>query len=306
MSHGHFGVDFASSDLGLLDRAIAAYGPVSWVGQYLPVYPTNAARVAAIHARGAATLPIWNKDQTGSRTPGPFEWGHADALEAAAAWRGIGLPSHSIISLDVENSFFLNGEYLRGWLVGMAESSMTGSAYINPPNGLNHAAAWRYARQQGAKGIVFTSQNQFNGQEDTPIHEFVVDVHTGAYPVWGYEGDTGIRQTSIGGLGRTIDLDVASDAAYALMWGAAKPAPITTLRVQTILRTVPRTNGKHAKSPEHPDGLLPAGTVLHSEPDPSQGQYHGLAETIHWSHYLIGKGPMHGWCEKASTQTVGG
>lgn len=82
--------------------------------------------------------------------------------------------------------------------------------------------------------------------------------------------------------------------------------PVTTVGAATILRTVPVANGSHAKGAAHPDGLLPAGTVVAFCPDPSPGQYHGKETTPHFAHVLVGKGPMHGWAVRADLRTAGG
>lgn len=82
--------------------------------------------------------------------------------------------------------------------------------------------------------------------------------------------------------------------------------PVTTVGAATILRTMPVANGPHAKGTAHPDGLLPAGTMVTFCPDPSPGQYHGKETTPHFAHVLVGKGPMHGWAVRADLRTVGG
>jgi hypothetical protein len=59
MTQGHFGLDSAADARTYLDRAVAAYGKVEFLGRYLPVYSITVEERDYIHGQGVAIPALW-------------------------------------------------------------------------------------------------------------------------------------------------------------------------------------------------------------------------------------------------------
>lgn len=309
MSRSYWGLDCASHAQWPVQRATQLWGHPQFVGRYHPNFDPDTAELAFLHGQGIPIVCIWDGDPDGRYVNQGYTTGFAQGVAATRAWKASGAPLGTAVYMDVETGFFLSGEYARGFIEGVHSEGMVPGFYLNPQFGANHSAAYQYARARTSAipCVYWTSQNEFDIHAHGPVTEFRTGINRGDYAavVIGYTAECVLWQT-YENIENLLDLDTASERGYALMWGAAKPAPVTTLAVQTILRTVPKTNGKHAVGTDHPDGYMPVGTVLHFTPDPSPGPYHGMETTTHWVHCAVAKSLMHGWIERAKLQTVGG
>lgn len=259
----HFGCDMATYlNNGELTRVADTLKPPTFVGRYLPVYSVTEAEIAYLHARGGALLCIWNEDQNGSQMGGSYDSGHAAGERAAQAWKNIGVPSGIAVYLDVEQAFYVSGDYLAGFADGCASLGLVGGCYINSIAGNGHNASYAAARQRTGQPIpIFASEPQpfsLANQVATVWEPAAPDGYGNSVAVWQYCINYG-----------SSDLDLCTDHGLAMMWGVKPPAPPKPTYPQDahviapgMLKQAPSHASKSAIDPSHHDVYLEVGALV--------------------------------------------
>ena len=257
----HDGIDSAYFAWNNLDNVQRAYGkkPAFW-GRYLPDDAITQEEVAWFHAQSISVLPIWNGESAATVGWG-YDYAHGQALVACAAWRALGLPTGCAILVDVEQLWEVSGAFLQGWLDGCFSQGYRGGAYLNILSGVNHVAAWLWAREQtSSPGVVYTSEpelTEWRGTVRTDWYDFTQT------PIAPRAADVVFHQYSE--QEGAVDLDVASDDGYALCWGAVLPAPpVQIWRVVTpgTLKVAPNHSSDAAVDPHHNPVYLEVGAQV--------------------------------------------
>lgn len=298
MPSGNFGVDSAGYATDYYDRVVQAFGPVAWWGRYLPVYSLTPAERDFLHSKGVAILPLWNNDQSGAVIgSGSVERGRAEAVLACAAWRALGLPAACVVITDVESNMFLSSQALQGWIEGCHAAGYVAGVYLNPINGTNHTAGYQDARAAtvGIPCVHFTSQRELYAYQDVPQHAFIIDSnHAAAVP--GYENECYFWQSWENSLGQTVDLDCASDAGLALMWGATPPPPpVKHVTVPGSLKTQASHSSSVAIDPHGKPVYLEVGATVQPT-----GQTAHTDDSWVEVHLVAPEAQVHGWLVAAN------
>lgn len=296
---GHAGIDCAGyANSGILDRAEAAWGEVHWIGRYLPAYAPTADELAFLKQRGKALMCLWN-GINGTTSGYGYQYGYDQGVAAAQAWIALGAPRGVAIIGDIEQPWYLSGEFAHGWLDGVHSQGCIPGLYLNPQYGSNHSAAWQYARSHStAPGLVYTSQNEIYANQNRLVREFAIGPNA-AQPVPGYEGDTHYWQSWENANGGEVDMDCASDYGYSILWGSTPPTPpkpaVKHYAIGTIcgLKVSPSHSADMAINPQGRKVDLELGdTVL---PTGKTAKVGGEA----WSEVRLPNSPVHGWILKS-------
>jgi hypothetical protein len=246
---GVSGIDLADSRFSVIETAGRVYGPIGFVGQYLPNYPTTRERINLIHQYSSDVMALWNEDQGALIGSNDYNVGYQMGVRAATAWRAIGLPDWAAIITDVEVEFYFGQNAGSGFIHAMHANKYTPGFYLNPPNGNNHTSGYQGARSltKGVSCIHFTCQNCLN---DGRLRSQFVTGGGYAEAVFGYESECVIWQNSIQqgvAPGEFVDLDTASTRSY--FWQhTPPPQPIWHIKHTCALKPSPPS---HLTGSEH-------------------------------------------------------
>jgi hypothetical protein len=280
-----WGADTASDFRGFSPLFASHYGNLpTFVGRYVNNYVPDAAELAWYGANHIARLLICNSEQ-GNTSNGDYSEGFLLGAQAAAAASKMGYPKKCYLPVDIEATFLLSSAFLVGYFHGADQGGYTPGAYLNVLNP-NHTSAWIVARAQySLPAYIYSSE-----PEPTAIWDAV-------QPAWfdfsqsdlgkAYAADVIVWQYGEGELGGSVDLDVANDTGYHLMWGA-DPLPPT---VHKVLHK--------AALKQFPNHVCPAALGANGKPLPPLAVGTVVVptgkRTPHWSEYTLPKTPIHGW-----------
>jgi predicted chitinase len=234
------------------------------------------------------------------------------ALEAAMRWKNVYTPEVAravIATVVVETGVTVNGKNMTG--LPVVEQGVGPSAPYWPFIGRGLVQrTWENAYR--ADGAQLDPPVDLIANPDLLVTDMRVSaqdcmlffVNAGIIPYAQAGNEYEVRVRVNGGTNGWAVYDAAWHACGALVWNAAPP--VTRVAIQTILRTTPAANGKHAINPQHQSVLLQVGQVVTFTPDPSPGKYHGMTTTPSWAHCALPNTPIHGWAQRANLQTTAG
>lgn len=295
MGQVHFGYDRAGLALDAYDAVKAAYGTPEWVGRYTELIPGTSngltvAEVAQIHAAGLAVCLCYN-GATPTDVASVQAVGKANAAVAVKHAQAIATPIGVALFVDIEAGWSPSVAFLIGWIEGVHNGGYVPGAYLNAQDANHINPVLAAITATGIQMALWSSEPEFNSWVNESLNEWYDFSQT---PLGEHAGIVVLHQYGENEQGGSVDLDIASDAGMAVLWGptAAKPKPSVT-RV-----TVAKASLK--PTPDHTSTAI--GTVHQGDTLTFTGQ-----TTPHWAQVkmLIGMcKDKTGWLLRADLQTV--
>ncbi len=201
----------------------AGVAPAFW-GRYIGgKYAMTSPEVAYLHAKGAKVLVVYNgaTDSPKSVLGGTVE-GQKDAGSAAAAATALHIPPGVAIYSDIEGSWAVTPDWLRGWVTTLIEKNYAPGFYGDCTSVAPFARAYCAALKVDpalAASHLWNMEPELNPQcragPAAPAYAPSIPPCGGNVVLWQYT--EGCWEDKLG-LDAGIDMDLATEAALAVMW----------------------------------------------------------------------------------------
>jgi glycoside hydrolase-like protein len=198
----------------------AGASPAFW-GRYIGArFAMDKAEAAFLHAKGCLVLPIYNgtSNTVGSVKRGLAE-GQADANAAATAALTLGIPAGVAIYADVEGSWAVTSDWIRGWATGITARNFVSGLYGDCRPGATFAQAYCAAQEVEpivGGSLLWSMEPEPNPQcqpaGNSPAYAPAKPACGGTVVLWQYTENC--WEDTLGENGG-IDMNLAMDAALA-------------------------------------------------------------------------------------------
>ena len=202
-------------------RATAA--PEFW-GRYIGGnYSLTAGEITYLHGVGCKILVAYNGTSNDSTSvQGDIAEGRPDAANAITAAIALGVPTGTAIYADIEGSWTPSANWMRGWATAVAAANFTPGMYCDPTPGSAFDQAYCVAaplEPAVAASFLWSMEPEPNPQcmaaGLAPAFGPKTPTCGGNVLLWQYTIDC--WQDTLGA-NQGIDMDLALDAALAVMW----------------------------------------------------------------------------------------
>ena len=202
----------------------AGAAPAFW-GRYIGGnYSLNAGEAAFLQAGGCKILLVYNgTSNTAGSVLGGFAEGQADANNAAIAAAALNVPPNTAIYADIEGSWQVTSDWLRGWATAMVQSYLIAGFYCDcrPTSPFAQAFCDAQAMEPAvAASLLWSMQPEpaslrCAAGANAPAFNPAVPGCGGNLVLWQYSEDC--WEDTLGA-NAGIDMDVATNTAIASMW----------------------------------------------------------------------------------------
>lgn len=201
----------------------AGAAPVFW-GRYIGGnYSLTAAEAAFLHAGGCKILLVYNgTTNTAGSVQGGFAEGQTDANNAAIAAAALNVPPNTAVYADIEGSWAVTPDWLRGCATAMVQSVLVPGLYCNcdPASAFSAAYCTSQAIEPAVAASLLWSMEpepdpQCQAAAAAPGFVPAVPACGGNVVLWQYT--EGCWEDTLG-KNAGIDMDLATNTAIASMW----------------------------------------------------------------------------------------
>jgi hypothetical protein len=183
----------------------------------------TSAETAFLQGRGCKILPTYNGT---SNTPGSVQGGFAegqnDAGAAADAAQALGIPAGIAIYADIEGAWAVTSDWIRGWATAITARNFVSGLYGDCTPGSTFEQAFCAAQAvepTAATSFLWSMQPepgpQCRAAAAAPAYGPARPGCGGSVVLWQYTEDC--WEDTLG-VNAGIDMDLAMDAAVAVMW----------------------------------------------------------------------------------------
>lgn len=289
--HTWWGADCADDFRKVATTFAAHYGHLpTFVGRYLSAFKPTTAEIVALHAQRVGLLLIWNGASASDVTQG-FTSGTWHGQAAVRSAHLMGCPPGRFLPFDCEAGWRPTPEFIAGYLDAVAKGGYVGGAYLNAQDP-QHTGAWIAARALSkSPGYIYSSE-----PEPYAIWDMVD-------PAWydfsrtplgaAHAADVILHQYGEGELNGRVDLDVATDLGYSLLW----TPPIVAAAKYKAKNAVDLKQAPNHVCPSALDGIRAPAKLVVGEPLQATGR-----RTPHWLEVRIPLTTIHGWVQLSDVE----
>jgi hypothetical protein len=214
----YWGVDSAGAvNTNFYNCVVQHYGtPVFW-GRYLKTINNvsdglSASEISFLHARGVKILAIYNNFSSATGNAN----GQANANNAIAIAKSLGVPANVAIFADIEESYAVDASWIEGWVDVMSQSQYMPGIYNNPISGKFPGAYAQAVKNNAniAKTVVLWSNEREPGittKAMAPVWNPAAPPTPGRVLAWQYGENGSACQPG-------IDTDLIDPGMYAHLW----------------------------------------------------------------------------------------
>jgi hypothetical protein len=198
--------------------------PAFWGRYIVGNYTITSAEAAYLHSKGCKILLVSNGPKnSGSSVQGGFAEGQADGNAAAdAAAQALSVPAGVALYADIEGSWAVTSDWLRGWATAVTQRGFVSGFYgdCTPTSTFAQAYCVAQATEPTVTGSLLWSMEPEPGTPcqaagAAPSYAPAAPSCGGSVVLWQYTEEC--WEDTLG-TNAGIDMDLAMDAAISVMW----------------------------------------------------------------------------------------
>jgi len=202
----------------------AGVAPAFW-GRYIGGrFAVTSSEAAFLHGKGARILVTYNgATDSPDSVRGTFAEGQNDAGKAASGAMALHIPAGVAIYADIEGSWLVNPQWLEGWVAALAQKKYApgfyGDCTPTSPFAVSYCAA-RKANPALPASLLWSMEPELNSSKchagsQAPAYSPALPACGESAVLWQYSEGC---WEDVMGVNAGVDMDLAMDAAMAVMW----------------------------------------------------------------------------------------